>query len=144
MKTPFTQVINEIYAHFSRGEVAAILAHLHEDVEWEHDSVDHGIPWLAPRRGRAAVAGFFESLSRLEIKRFQTRGLFAQDRCVAALVEEELMVKTTGRLIRDLAMHLWTFNECGEVVRFKHLVDTHQHFLAWHNSASPSQSRTRE
>jgi len=33
----------------------------------------------------------------------------------------------TGRAIRDLGTHLWTFDESGRVARFRHVADTHQH-----------------
>jgi uncharacterized protein len=42
-----------------------------------------------------------------------------------------LYAKATARTIRDLELHLWTFGKDGEVTRFKHLVDTHQHYLVW-------------
>jgi ketosteroid isomerase-like protein len=38
--------VKTIYENFQRGDVPAILARLHEDVEWEHDTVNHGIPWI--------------------------------------------------------------------------------------------------
>jgi hypothetical protein len=49
---------------------------------------------------------------------------------VAVLVDEVLVVRATGRAITDLAIHLWTFDDHGVVVRFRHCVDTHQHVLA--------------
>jgi len=39
-------------------------------------------------------------------------------------------VKATGKTLRDLEVHLWTFDDAGRVVRFRHVVDTHAHHLA--------------
>ncbi len=42
----------------------------------------------------------------------------------------ELRVKATGRVIRDLEAHLWTFGDDGLVRRMRHFVDTQQFALA--------------
>ncbi len=50
---------------------------------------------------------------------------------VIAVISVDITVKTTGRRIRDLELHLWTFDAEGRVSRFRHMIDTHQHWLAW-------------
>jgi hypothetical protein len=50
---------------------------------------------------------------------------------VAAFIRLEVVVKATGRTIHDLEGHLWTFDSEGRVARFEHLVDTHEHLLAY-------------
>lgn len=124
------ETVRGIYESFGRGDIPAILSRLAEDVEWEHESADHGVPWLTPRRGRASVGAFFEALSALEFRRFAPRGFLEGDGMVAVVVDEGLTVRATGRPIDDLAIHLWTFDASGAVVRFRHCVDTHQHVLA--------------
>jgi ketosteroid isomerase-like protein len=125
------ETVQAIYAAFGRGDIGAILGHLAPEVEWEHDAVDHGIPRLKQRRGPAEVARFFETLGALEFKRFEPKQFLVGDNAVAATIGIELAAKATGKPIRDLELHLWTFGADGKVTRFKHLVDTHQHFLAW-------------
>ena len=49
----------------------------------------------------------------------------------SAVRQFEGVVKATGRRIRDLEMHLWTFAPDGKVARFRHVVDTHQHVTAY-------------
>ena len=46
--------VKGIYEAFGRGDVPAILERVREDVEWDVGVADRGVPWLAPRRGRAA------------------------------------------------------------------------------------------
>jgi len=49
-------VIEAIYAAFGRGDIPAILAQLHGDVEWEYAQPSTDVPWFQPRRGREAAA----------------------------------------------------------------------------------------
>lgn len=126
-----TTTVQKIYEAFGKGDIPAILSHLHAEVEWEHDATDHGIPWLAPRRGREAVAEFFATLAQLDIQHFEPRNLLAGGNQVAAVIAIEAEVRATGKKFRDLEMHLWTFDEQGMVTRFRHVADTHQHYLAY-------------
>jgi uncharacterized protein len=126
--------VKTIYENFQRGDVPAILARLHEDVEWEHDTVNHGIPWIVPRRGRANVIGFFESLATLDIKQFEPRHFLSDDRHVAVICVLEAVVKSTGRTIKELETHVWTFDDEGMVTKFRHAIDTHQAWLAVHGT----------
>lgn len=125
------EAVQAMYRSFDEGDVPAILARLSPDIEWEHDSVDHGVPWLQPRRGLAQVEGFFRELGSLDFRRFEPRSFLASGDQVAAVIAVELASKATGRAIRDLEMHLWTFGADGKVVRFRHFADTHQHLLAY-------------
>ena len=64
------KTVEAIYAAFGRGDIPGILGALREDVEWEHDAVDHGIPWLAPRQGRAQNVP--QGVSDLYAERYQS------------------------------------------------------------------------
>ncbi len=124
------ETVQAIYRAFGRGDVSAILERIDPDVEWEHDAVDHGIPWLVPRRGREAVAGYFQSLSALEIRRFEPTHFLANDTQVFASLRVEATVRATGREFKDFEGHLFSFDARGRVVRFRHFVDTWQHLTA--------------
>jgi hypothetical protein len=124
------RIVEAIYAAFGRGDIPTIIDALSENVEWEHDAADYGIPWLTPRQGRAEVAGFFEALRALDIRRFEPKRLLADGSMVIALIHVEIVVRVTGRAINDVELHLWTFDPQGKVARFRHVVDTHQHWLA--------------
>jgi hypothetical protein len=91
---------------------------------------DHGIPWLAPRQGRAQVTGFFEAPHALDIRRFEPKRILADDTMAAAVIYVEIAMRATGRIINDVELHLWTFDSHGKVARFRHVADTHQHWLA--------------
>lgn len=125
------ETVQSIYGAFGRGDVDAILENLREDVVWEHDGADHGVPWLVHRRGRAEVAKFFEALAAVELQRFEPQTFLEGGDQVAVTIQIELQVTATQKKVRELEAHLWTFDAAGRVRRFKHLVDTHAHWLAW-------------
>ena len=122
--------VNAMYECFGRGDIPGILEHLRPDVEWEHDWGGPTLKWYQPRRGRAEVPKFFEALADFEFVRFEPFAFLEGGDMVAVPVHIELIVKANGKRIRDLEMHLWTFDSDGRVSRFRHLVDTHQHALA--------------
>jgi ketosteroid isomerase-like protein len=125
------QTVQRIYEAFGRGDVPAIIESLSDDVEWEHDSVDHGIPWLKPGRGKQHVLSFLGIVGTdLEIAKFDVRSLLAAERQVAAVIEIDALVRATNKRLHDLELHLWTFDAQGRVTRFRHVADTHQHWLA--------------
>jgi ketosteroid isomerase-like protein len=123
--------VQQIYAAFGQGDVPAILARLAENVEWEHDAADHGIPWLRPGRGKGHVLEFFGVVGKdLDITRFEVPNLLEGGSQVVAVIHIEATVRATGKSFKDLELHVWTFGSDGKAVRFRHVVDTHQHFLA--------------
>jgi uncharacterized protein len=124
------QVVQAIYEAFGKGDIPAILERLHPEVEWEHDMVPHGIPWIVPRRGRAEVAQFFQSLAALDFHVFEVVSLLEGAGQVAGIIRLEATYRPTGKSVKDLEAHLFTLDQSGRVLRFRHFVDTHQHLLA--------------
>lgn len=122
--------VQAIYDAFARGDVPAFLSHLAPDVEWEHDWGGKPLRWFAPRRGRMNVAGFFNELASLEVLHFAPEGFLESDNQVAVVIRIHARVRDTGREIRDLEMHLWTFDLDGKVSRMRHFSDTHQFAMA--------------
>jgi ketosteroid isomerase-like protein len=124
--------VRNIYAAFSRGDIPAILEHLAPDVEWEYGVTSTEVPWLQPRRGRAEVAeGFRASGAAVQYRKFQNKAILESGNLVVALNDAEFIVIATGRTVSEEdAVNIWHFNESGQVVRFRHRVDTHQQWLA--------------
>lgn len=124
--------VRGIYEAFARGDVAAILETLADDVEWEYGVNSTTVPWLQPRRGRDAVPGFFETLfPAIEIHRFEPKELLESGDLVVAIIDFEFTVRATGRrVVEEDEAHLWRFAD-GKVVRFRHRADTHQQQLAY-------------
>lgn len=128
------QKVVAIYEAFGRGDVPAILEFLHPDVEWEHDvppeATSERAPWLAPRRGKAEVPKFFESLADVQIHRFIPETFVDGGRHIFVTIRLGATVRSTGRQLEDFEGHLFTFDAEGRIVRFRHFVDTYRHLTA--------------
>ncbi|MFN3745945.1 MAG: nuclear transport factor 2 family protein [Hyphomicrobiaceae bacterium] len=118
--------VQAAYACFSKGDIPGILALLDPDVAWEHDWGGATLKWYTPRKGREDVSAFFASLADFEFVRFEPFGFLAGENMVAVPIHIDLIFKPNGKRIRDLEMHLWTFNADGKVIAFRHIVDTLQ------------------
>lgn len=127
------ETVQAIYEAFGRGDVPAILDLMADDVVWEVDVVDHGVPWIRPGTGRDVVARFFEVLGeRVDISHFEVRDLLASGNRVAAVLDVGAVDRESGQDLSDRSeVHLWTVED-GRVTAFRHHVDTHRHVLATH------------
>lgn len=129
------ETVQTIYSAFGRGDVPAILAHLHENVAWEswtdNSAARAGVPWMQPRQGRAGAGEFFTVVFRdLKVRDFRVLSMMAGPSQVAVEVAIEAEVVATGRVYRDEEIQLWTFDEQGRVVRLRHYLDTAKHIGA--------------
>lgn len=124
--------VQAIYEAFGRGDVAAILDRLDDDVEWDRDAPGYGLAIFQPGTGKAHAKRFFEAVfEELEFARFEPTNFLSGGNQVAVPIQLELRVKSTGEVITALEIHLWTFGDDGRVSRFFHGVDRHAFVLAY-------------
>lgn len=124
-----------IYEAFGRGDVPAILDLLDEHVAWEswadNRAARAGVPWMQPQIGPAGAGVFFGNIGTgLRILDFRVHSVMTGGLQAAVEVEIDAEVVATGRRYRDEEIHLWTFDEAGKVVRFRHYLDTAKHVWA--------------
>lgn len=119
--------VKQIYEAFGRGDVASIMDKLDDNVEWESETAVEGVPWLEPRRGKANVGGFFESLAPLQITRFEPHTFFESGDKVFVLIAFEATRDGKSYSIPKNG-HLWQFNSAGKVVKYDHITDTATHW----------------
>jgi ketosteroid isomerase-like protein len=132
-----TETVQDIYRAFSEGDIARILSHLSDSVEWEYGANTTDVPWLQPRRGAADAAKFFEALGALEFHRFTINHVIGSGDVVVGLVSVEATVRATGRkFVEEDEVHIWYFDSAGKVARFRHRIDTYQQLLAYKNSTT--------
>lgn len=126
--------VGKIYQAFGQGDIPTILAHMADDVQWEawadNSAQKAGVPWLQARQGKEGVLAFFQVLGGMPVKDFQILSLMAGGNQVAAEFVIEVEVPATGGHYRDEEIHLWTFNEAGQVIRLRHYTDTAKHIAA--------------
>lgn len=126
------EAVQEIYAAFGRGDVAAILERLDPNIEWEYDASPTEVPWLQPRHGRTGATEFFTSLGEIEIHRFEPKAILAEGNLVVVLVDFEATARKAGIRIEELdEVHIWHFGDNGLVTRFRHRADTLKQLRAW-------------
>jgi ketosteroid isomerase-like protein len=133
--------VGAIYEAFGRGDVPAILEALADDVVWEgwadNSAQRAGVPWMAERRGRDQVAGFFDVVGAWDVADFRLLSVMAGgDRVAAQVVIEATTAE--GRRFRDEELHLWTFDAAGKVAHMRHYADTAKQMAAAGVSAVPA------
>ncbi len=132
--TDHLATIGKIYQAFGQGDIPTILAHMADDVQWEawadNSAQKAGVPWLQARQGKGGVLAFFQVLGGMPVKDFQVLSLMSGGNQVAAEFVIEVEVPATGAHYRDEEIHLWTFNEAGQVIRLRHYTDTAKHIAA--------------
>jgi ketosteroid isomerase-like protein len=127
-------LIGKVYDLLGKGDVPAILEYVSEDALWEHwegnSAQAKGVSYLQPRKGKKGAADFFASLSAVELRDFKVGSILAGGNKVCAEIVIELEVKATGKVFRDEQLHLWTLNDRGQIVAFRHYLDTAKHIEA--------------
>jgi ketosteroid isomerase-like protein len=127
------QKIQNLYAAFGRGDVPTILSYLGEDVEWDNSRVaSRECPWNGNFSGRTHVPGFFRALSEhLDFKTFEPRTFIDSGDAVAVLLQWTATVRKNGRSAGGDSVHVWRFNEHGQVGSYRHFNDTAMELAAW-------------
>ena len=119
------ELVKQCYEAFGRGDVAAILASVTEDVEWEGlYGAGSRVPSGGLRRGPAGVADFFKTLAEtVEFHRFEPREFVATGASVVALGSYKATVRGTGKSIElDWVMHFGFEN--GRMRSFREYTDS--------------------
>jgi uncharacterized protein len=118
-------VVKDAYAAFLRGDVAAILESLTDDIEWEGVKGTEGtLPQAGLRRGKAEVARFFQEVdSTTQFERFEPREFVAQGDTVVAIGMYIGIAKANGQ--RATSDWVMVFNmRDGKVARFREFCDS--------------------
>ena len=121
------KTIQSVYEAFGRGDVAAILEALTDDVDWASEAADPvGAPWYGVRRGRDAVAAFFEAFgSTMEVEEFTPASFAANDTEVLTVVHLRAKTRAGGRKIAMDLHHQFRFRD-GKIAYYRGTEDTAQ------------------
>ena len=110
-----------------RADREGVLRLLDDDVEWHGvKGAEGAAPHAGARKGRPAVATFFEQLAAsTEFTRFEPREFIAQGDQVVVIGDYAANVTTTGRpIVSDWAM-VFTVRD-GRIARFREWTDSAQ------------------
>jgi uncharacterized protein len=117
-------IVQEIYDAVGRGDVAAILDRVSDDVDWAADAASKTAPWYGPRAGRDGVASFFSDLaSSVEISAFTPHSFATGQDDVHLLVDWTIRSASTGREASMTMHHYWRIRD-GKAAYFRGSEDT--------------------
>jgi ketosteroid isomerase-like protein len=120
------KTIEQIYEAFGRGDVAAILDAITDDVDWAAETTSVAAPWYGVRHGKDAVAAFFTAFgSAMEIEEFRPASLAANDTDVLAVVRCRARSRSTGKTIAMDLHHYFRFRD-GKIAYYRGTEDTAQ------------------
>jgi len=117
-------IVKEIYDAVGRGDVAAILDRVADDVDWAAEAASKAAPWYGPRAGQDGVASFFADIAAsVEISAFTPHSFAASQDDVHLLVDWTIRPIATGREASMTMHHYWRLRD-GKVTRFRGSEDT--------------------
>ncbi|GAB3300173.1 nuclear transport factor 2 family protein [Hymenobacter humi] len=119
-----TQVAQEGYALFSKGDIANLLKLYTEDIEFIVPGSAALIPYAGVYRGKEEVGRFFAKLHEaMDFERFEVQECIAQGDTVVALGYGKGHVRATGQPMEEEWAHVLRLRD-GKVAHFQVYTDT--------------------
>jgi ketosteroid isomerase-like protein len=128
-----TETVQKLYAAFQRGDLATLLEHMTDRIDWGIDTqTPTPIPWYGVGIGKEFAAQFFNELGRAcEFTRFQPTEFLESESGVACLVSYDATLKRNGRKVSQNVIHHFTFQGDDRVTRWRAWEDTARTLAAW-------------
>ncbi|HZB83490.1 MAG TPA: nuclear transport factor 2 family protein [Rubrobacteraceae bacterium] len=117
-------VVQSAYEAFRRGDVQAIFALLHPEIELYQSE---GVPWGGKYKGHEGVGYFLSKLTETIEYSMVDPDQFIDDEegHVVAVGHTRGLVRASGREFEVPAVHVWAIRE-GKAVKFEAYIDTFQ------------------
>ena len=110
------ETVQAIYEAFGRGDVAAILDKLTDDVDWAVEATG-AAPWNGLRRGKEEVANFFKAIvDHSEVTEFTPLAFASNETDVMTVIRYGARILATGKSGSMDLHHWWRFR--GDKVFF--------------------------
>jgi uncharacterized protein len=120
------KTIMSVYEAFGRGDVAAIVDTVTDDVDWSAEANPAVAPWHGVRHGKDAVAQFFTDFgSTMEVEEFTPVSIAANDTDVLSVVRFRVRSRATGKTAAMDLHHWFTFRD-GKIAHYRGTEDTAQ------------------
>jgi len=120
------KTIAQVYDAFGRGDVAAILDAVTDDVDWASEAALNAAPWWGVRHGKEAVAAFFTEFgSTMEVDEFTPVSFAANETDVLTVVRLRVRSRATGKSAAMDLHHIFTFRD-GKIAYYRGTEDTAQ------------------
>lgn len=116
-------VVQTLYAAFGRGDVAAVLELLSDDIDWRFIG-DRRAGYAGRVRGKAAVAEWFARVARADdIQAFEPREFLSGTDHVTVLGWERTIARSSGREFDSDWVHVFGLRD-GRIHRFVGTLDS--------------------
>jgi len=116
-------IVRQIQEALGRGDIMAPMAHLSKDVRWAVNTADRSAaPWFGEFRGRQGVAAFFEAMSVVTMKNFETQAVIEDGDLVVVLLHMGFTSPKQREVDMD-EVQVWRFHE-GKVQSVELYPDT--------------------
>jgi uncharacterized protein len=120
------KTIQQVYEAFGRGDVAAILNAVADDVDWAAETTSTVAPWYGVRHGKDAVADFFAGFgSTMEVEEFTPVSMAANDTDVLTVVRFRARSRSSGATASMDLHHFFRFRD-GKIAFYRGTEDTAQ------------------
>lgn len=125
MTDPKIETVQTVYEAFGRGDVATILDHLTDDVDWASEAFSASVaPWHGVCKGKGEVPRFFQALGEaVEVTEFTPLSMAANDDDVFVTIRFGMQARATGNRATMELHHWWQFRD-GKVARYRGTEDT--------------------
>jgi hypothetical protein len=121
-----TKAVMSAYEAFGRGDVAAILDLVTNDVDWAAEAASPSAPWYGVRHGKDAVAQFFTDFgTAMEIEEFTPLTFAANETDVLTVVRCRTRSRRAGKSAAMDLHHFFRFRD-GKIAYYRGTEDTAQ------------------
>ena len=121
------KTIQTMYEAFGRGDIAAILDAVSENVDWASETTSTGAPWYGVRHGKAEVAAFFDAFgSTMDVEEFAPTSYAANESDVLTVVRYRAHARATGKAAAMTLHHQFTFDNDGKISYYRGSEDSAQ------------------
>ena len=118
-------LVKAAYADFGSGNIPALLDRMDDGITWETPAPADVIPFGGSRRGKAAVAQFFQALAEtLEFDKFEPQEFIASEDAVVAIGMYSARVRANNAPIGDEGFAMVFRIRDGKVVAFREYTDS--------------------
>lgn len=120
----YLAAVSAFHADPTAANLEVVSSSFADDADWNIAGNTDAVPWIGPRAGKKAIAGFFRDLRQYnDPQRFAVRKILADVETVVVLGDLVTRVKATGRLIEtEFALDI-TLRD-GLIVRYRLIEDS--------------------
>lgn len=125
------RIVQEGYAAFGRGDIAAALSNYANNVDWAMPGSPDIFPYAGKRRGVEQVAQFYSTFAQTEeVEQMDLQDFIAQGDKVLVFGHYKGRVKSTGRSYTKDFIHAITLRD-GKVAKFREYIASDDMYAAF-------------